>query len=583
MSQFPETDVYNRALSLGVPPEDFVLAGSSAVEVVVGPAVRRAEDIDVAVSPDVYRHLRERSDMQEEVFPDGYRRLVGGGFDITVGWGGRSVEELKQGGYQHNGLYVAGLPDVYQRKQERGLPKDGDDLRIIRDRLYGDQPLPPAMLEGEMSFLRSCVPERLHDRPELQVAANGLMIVRTVFGDEKEGVRTYSGTFENAAVPATYHAWGHSALGTRDGQRSMQLENAERARQGLPPAYPDEDHLAHAAGFSNHDAILGHGRQAANPTGHDERQAADLVARHLAAVGASDYVQEGAHATVMATTFNEAKKAQDIDPARGYVHLQEMGAGSDMAAFRRAGVEGAVALTVEDLFRKGAAYDQPLQRLVDQLNANLPAGARPITVRTVEDGLRLIDEHPDFPVVKSTPDGPQEMTLKEAYVSHLRGSSGFAAGYKFPERWRLGTPKIQAENAASMGRLADRVEQGESSVLDTYTAAKSLSTSQETVIRDPGIQGVGETLGTGTAISVAELKSTIEQLTALLPVEQLEAAAPVLQEAYSRLASIVRGSTNEHTASAEQALASAQERLNSVRRMLATVIDELTEYRRHLG
>jgi hypothetical protein len=463
-SGFPRTDLYDRVKRLGLPADEVVLVGSGAVEAVVGPDARRAADIDLAVSEGLYRHLREQPGIEEVMWPGGDPRLKGEGIDVGVGWAGRSVDELRQGGYTNEGVQVAGLPDVYAYKQERGEPKDHADLTILRNRLYGDKPLPPGMLKGETEFLNGIVPAELHGRPELHVAANGLYVVRTVFGDEGAGVRTYSGTVEQGNVPATYHAWHHTANGLRGGQQNMSLANAEAAAEGRPEPYDDSDRLAHAAGYGNHDVILGHGRQAMNRTGHDERQAADLAVRHLEAAGVTHSpTLEKTHATIMATTFNEARKAQDIDPERGNVPAQEMGAGSDMSAFRRAdALLGAARLIPEDFSRIGAGYDEPLTRLTRELNANLQPGQEPVRIRSARDGMRLIDQYPDYPVTKTNPDGTQEvMTLAEAAARHLEGSGGFMEKFEFPASWKLGTKQQQLMNASLARDTAARYRRGE--------------------------------------------------------------------------------------------------------------------------
>jgi hypothetical protein len=463
MPEFPQTDAHNRVLNLGLPPEAVVLAGSAALETVVGPDVRRAADLDLAVTPEVYAYMRDQPEMQEVTAASGYVSLIGNGLDISVGWGGQSVEQLQQAGYVKDGVHVAGLPDVYALKQNRGLEKDVRDLQIIRDRVYGNEPLPLGMLGGELQFVNSCVAERLHGHPALHVAANGLYIVRTLFGHEDGLVRSYGGSVEQA-VPATYHAWKHSAYGVRDGQRNMDQIDDEQVAAGLPPQFTDTDRLAQAQ-FANHDVVLGHGRRAANPTAHDERQAAELTVRHLEAVGCGEDTPllEKSHAGIIVTTFNEATKGQDIDPARGHMAVQEVNAGSDMSAFRRPdGYAFSIRLAVEDLCRTGAGYDEPLSRLVTHINSSLPEGVSPVVIRSMEDGLQLIDKYPNFMVTKITADGPQTMTLREAFATHLDGSGKFCAGYKFPASWQLGSATVQAENALRLTTAATAVQNGAS-------------------------------------------------------------------------------------------------------------------------
>jgi hypothetical protein len=579
MSEFPETDVHNRALNSGIPPEKFVVVGSGAIEAVVGPDARRALDTDIAVEDETYRQLRENHDLQEDVQPNGYRHLVGNGYDISVGWGGRSMSELQQRGYIHNGVHIVGLPDVYEHKQNRGLPKDQADLQIIRDRLYGDKILPDAMLQGELGFIKSFMPERLHDRPELLVAANGLVIVRTVFGHADEGVRTYAGSVETEGVPATYHEWKHSGLGAQDGQVHIDRDEAKRAAAGLPPKYTDNGRVAGVSGYTYHDSILGNGRRAVNPEGHDELQAAGLVVRHLESVGAPDEVVEGADAEVMSTTFNEAIKAQDIDPARGYVPLQQLGAGQDMSTFRRGGADAAIALISEDFFRQGYMYGAPLKKLVDQLNVERSVDTPPIRIDTVEKALALIDQHPDYPVTRAG-NPPQKMTLRQAFVTHLRGSQGFCGNYVFQGGWEIGSPEIQAESAKLMGELADAVEAGRMTVVDAYAAAAPRTTTADsrhntdvdtTTVRESTPPEGGED-------SIAALRAAIEAGIAELPTAELAAIEPQLATAIGLITNTLATSANEQVADAVSQLNRAQELLAGLRTAIAGGIEDLQTY-----
>jgi NADH:ubiquinone oxidoreductase subunit len=460
MSEFAQTDLPDRILASALPLEKAVIVGSSTLEVL---GIRRAQDIDAVVPTDVYQQLRTLHNLEEEISPEsGFRHLVGDGLDISTGWNGKTAEQIREGGYTHRGIAFAGLPDVYDAKQQRGYDKDGPDLEAIRKKLYGDKPLPKEVLGKDLSFVQGIVPEHLRDHPAVHVAANGLYIVRTIFGHEGETVRNYNGSVETTEVPATYHAWEHSAFGARDGQDSM--DNGDRAwqQQGRPGrCYGDNERLSGLA-FTNHDAILGHGRRSANPETHDERQAAELVVRHLEGAGVSDEkLLDGSYQTVIVTTFNEQRKAQDIDPARGHLTEQQNGAAMDMSAMRRPdGPLSTIRLAVEDLTRVGAGYDKPLHRLVEQINASLPEGAQPVRISSTEDGLRLIQENPDFPVVRQTPNGPVQMTLREALATHVGGSGWFYDNYKFPENWQSGDPSQHIRNIETINGWSSGIKDG---------------------------------------------------------------------------------------------------------------------------
>jgi len=459
MSNFPETDITNRVLSLGIPAESAVVVGDTALESALGADVYRADTLEVALSEDAYRYIRVQPGVEETVLSNGDYCLAGDDFTASLQWAGRTPRELRQGGYVQEGVAFAGLPDVYGHKQQRGTEQDQRDLAQLRGHLYGNRLLPAVMLAGERSFITDCVPEHLHERPELEVAANGLYIVRTVFGHEDGEIHTYSGSAEEGPVPASFHAWRHTALGTRDGQRNIDVLNQECVNAGRPPLFSDDDRMATLVGYSCHDAILGHGRRRVNPEGHDERQSADLAVRHLEAAGVTKgNVLEGAHAGGMATTYNEITRRQDIDPSRGYVHIQENTAGSDFSGLRRKdGALNALRLAPEDLGRTGAGYDQPLARLVEALNAEQPAGTPPIRITSASDAFRLIDAHPDFP---ATVNG-EHMTLREATARHIAGNKAFFLKHQPFESWRIGEPGITIEHAECLAAIAQGVAAGE--------------------------------------------------------------------------------------------------------------------------
>lgn len=456
MSNFPETDVYNRVLALPVPAESCMVVGSAALETVVGPDTRRAEDIDLLVTQDAYDYFRDQSEMQERTLDDGSRRLYGEGLDIGTIWGDRVISDLRSNAYTNNAVTIAGLPDLYAHKERRALAKDTEDLQLIRRRLYGDSPMPMNMLGRELSYVQQHLPERLHDRPELQIAANGLYIVRTVFGHEETGVHTYTGPTEQWPVASTYHAWMHTADGIRVGQRNLtELENRGLLR-GQPSPVTDDNRIVQAVGYGNHDAVFRCMRLDISPDDYDERASADLARRHLEALHIdNEYVLDGTHAFILSTGYNQALQTQDIDPARGHLFDQQIGTSTDLHSFRmRDGVLKAKRVTIEDMHRVSAGYDRPLGRLVDWLNQSLPVGTKPVRIETTLDGMQLIDAYPDFPVTVTKQGTVRRTTLKEAYAEMLENSARFVNGYRFPETWVVGSHEQQMENGSLLMHTA---------------------------------------------------------------------------------------------------------------------------------
>ncbi len=585
MSELPQTDIYNKVLGLGLPVESLIVVGSSAVEAALGPGVRRGSDVDIAVTEDGYRELRNnRSDLREIVEPDGYRHLVGDeGLDISQGWKfsgwkGKTVEELQRGGYEQGGIYVAGLPDVYEHKQRRGMAKDIGDCALIRAKLYdGSSLLPPKMYQEDLDFVRRYLPEHLHGCPQEQAGAYGLYVVRTVFGHEDKGVRTYSGDVETAAVPANYHAWMHSAHGGRDGQLNMAQANAERRARGLAPLFSDQERKD-ALSYYIHDAILGHGRRAANPERHDEKQTAEFGVRVLQAAGETDEQRLGGfYAGVITTTYNEETNAQDIDPRRGHVAVQEVNSGSDMAGFRRSdGPRNAKRLAIEDLCRDGAGFDRPLVRLMDEINANLPEGAPRVMISAVEDGLRLIQEHPDFEVTKAG-NPPTKMTLLQAYAGSIRGSANFCANYKFPKRWFLGSEDRQRRNAEHLRQSAEDVASGQASPLDDYQSSEDYHQREQQAVSNER-----QNVNTGGG-SLGELRESIATVLGMLPQEGVTQLSQRLNSVLELLAGILGSSENVNMASAQSLIAEANDLLGQAKERLDDAEQKINQFQTSAG
>jgi hypothetical protein len=408
----------------------------------------------------------------------GNRHLVGNGFDVSTGWTSHSFDTLKQHSYlvrgagdpPAEGIPIAPLYHVYEAKQDRDSPKDRADLALIRQRLYSATTLPGAMLARELEFVRSSVPEHLRDRPELEVAANGLYIVRTRFGDRGEGgARAYSGDQDQGTF-ATMHGWEHSAFGLRSGQANITKLEALRARQGLPKLFSDDDRVDAANAYGNHDVEMAHGRMADNPDSHDERRSADHAAKQLEQLGVSDRRIETTHAATMATAFNQQTGQQNVDPSRGSVHVQKVTAAADFAPIPTVhGVSTSLELIPEDLSRTYAGYDAPLAKLVRSLNATRPKDADPIRIKTAANAYQLIQKYPDYPVTKTVGGKTIHMTLMEAVAQELEGNAGFFrfVASQTPQEWVMGDPAILEQNAQTFLVLANRVRNGER-LIDLY-------------------------------------------------------------------------------------------------------------------
>lgn len=437
----------NRVLDLGLKTEA-VVVGSGPLDGVV----RTSHDLNLAVEESTYRGLRRLHDWEEMRSADGRPMLTRDGVEIAVGWGGATTQELRERGYVEGGVHYAGLPDVYAWKQESGRDKDTDDLGLIRSRLY-DRPLPPAMVHRELAFIEAVKPADLPDHVALRVAANGLYIVRTIFGDHTHRVHTYSGSIETGDVVAAYHDFWHSANGAERISQHITKVNQGRLAVGQSVLFTPADAYASIAGFSYHDSYMGDGRRSANPDGFDELRAARMVARHLELSGATeDHLPHKSYTGVLATAFNEQTKTQDIDPARGNEHIQAALAGTDLGTFAEPTFAlETLNLTIEDLTRVGAGFDRPLDRKSKELG---------IRITSIPQALAIIDNDP---------------ALRSDFAKRLAGSAAFCKSYNYTQQWTLDRPTLRAANAGFMKELAEAIQNGRVNASQAYAQAAAFT------------------------------------------------------------------------------------------------------------
>jgi hypothetical protein len=303
------------------------------------------------------------------------------------------------------------------------------------------------LFERELDYVRNCLPEDFRHEPALAVAANGLYIVRTVFGDHMRDVRSYSGSVETHGVPGMYHDVWHSARGAERLAAHAARTNQGRVALGQTALFSRSDVLAGVAGFSYHDANLGDGRQSANPTGFDELKAAELSARHLTIAGVTEGdIPTKAYVGIRATGFNQATHRQDIDPTRGYEHIQKAFAGTDLGTFAEPtfAIE-TMNLAMEDLCRVG--WGRVLGEYAEQHGAK---------IRTPHDALALIDDSPQ---------------MREVFANQLLSSANFCKQYVYPEGWSLDNQETRTINSHFVRTLGEQLLAGELTAAQAYTLA----------------------------------------------------------------------------------------------------------------
>ncbi|HKX72811.1 MAG TPA: hypothetical protein VJM32_02265 [Candidatus Saccharimonadales bacterium] len=420
--------------------------------------VRPVHSLDVAVDSDTYRQHRELHDWHEVQTQDGRNVLTRGDQTMSIGWGDATAEELGERGFIEQGVRYAGLPDVYSWKQQAGHEQDLDDLALLRERLY-DRPLPLAMIHRERAYIDEIKPLDLPDHAALAVAANGLYVVRTIFGDKNHRVHTYSGSVETGDVLAGYHEYWHSAGGAERVARHITKVNQGRLAVGQSVLFTPADSYAAIAGFAYHDSRMGDGRQSTNPDGFDELRAAQMAARHLELAGCTDDdMPRKSYNGIRATGFNEATKSQDIDPSRGDEHIQVALAGTDLGTFAEPGFAlETIHLTIEDLTRIGAGFDRPLGKKIKALGT-------PVT--TIPQALAIIDTDP---------------ALVQDFAKRLAGSAGFCKSYTYNPQWTLDRPGLRTQNADFIKNLADALAQGRMNATEAYAQATAFVERMQTL------------------------------------------------------------------------------------------------------
>ncbi len=431
--------IANQVKSIGLEQQAVVVTGG-ALEAA---GVRIASDIDLLVEDQTFRALREGSGWEERPSPvDGRPLLCRDGVEIgPASLGDVMYAQLQERGHSVHGVRFASLPDTYAWKQETARPKDLDDLDLIRNRLF-DRPVADGLVAGELEFIRGLLPEHLADHPAAVIAANGLFIVRTLYGKPDErprgDVRTYTGSFETLSVPATYHNYDHTAAGLLRIPEQAHRTNLQALGAGLPALFSDSDLLAAMAAYAYHDAVLGHGRYTNNPTHYDELQSAQLVERHLTLAGCTDdTIPEKGFAGVSATRFNQNTLAQNVDPRLGHEHIQVAAAGADLCEFAyESGVASAIKVVVEDGYRM--AFGSPSGRKAEALGHN------PGVIR---EDIAFIDQDP---------------ALQRWFAEQLIGSGRFCANHEYPDGWMLDDRPQRMANAAAMMSIGESVLQGTS-------------------------------------------------------------------------------------------------------------------------
>ncbi|MET8876874.1 GNAT family N-acetyltransferase [Nocardia sp. NPDC004604] len=381
---------------------------------------------------------------------------------------------------------VAGLPDLYAALQESGTDEHLAAAHAIRERLLDPTrgPLPEPVITREFKDVRSILPERLrHDeasQPLIHLIANGLHIVRTLYGHKDIGrANAMYGLLENGC-PATYH-------------------NGFELLEGLATLFK----VMEAAGFSDRDALLslaleaysdavyGNGRRshvAVNRGRFDELLSGELFHAHagtLAPVGdgvgisedEADLVKEG----IENTEFSEETKQQvgrdhpnpvvryPVNADLGPLHEVNMDVvAEDMCALR---ADGTLAMVLEDV-------GVDIRKLTST-----------IAVLSMIDKYGHRHPNPFDKYGKPRPVEATKQTVLQATAASMRGQARFRKNHRYGEGWPDNRPRRLAA-AAVYEVLADQVEDKTITVAQTKVVADAWNSMPEnsvprmTVVRE---------------------------------------------------------------------------------------------------
>jgi hypothetical protein len=448
----------------GVPLDQATVVGSGAIEAALGDKTRPHNDTDLMVSEGALRHLREQGDWEESRFASGEPRLTKDGLDVGLAWGDFSKEEVNENAWEaKSGLKVAKLGQVYTWKQIRAdenpetetAQKDEQDLELIRNALKGPEskPLDPRVMPREIEFTRNCLPENLRDDPDAQVAielaANGLHIVRTIYGDKTTGrVNTIVGDTERAEYkdPAAYHEGGkHTPNGMRWAVQHMLNVNAAELAEGALPhelTFQPQDFHSAIVSYAYHDSQYGFNRP------NDEIMSSEMARRHALEVGyigdgAPDQVRDG----VLGTIFDQANRRQS-----GKVSLSPF-------------VRGVTGVDLQGLSEPGA-LTEALDLMLEDTQARRYSSARTIgkvfreyhvDPHDIEGMLQFIDDHPNLKPHDAS--GPDDPTIREAAVAHFTGNAEFidpngAYAHEYPEDYTLENVAMRHDHAQANREIA---------------------------------------------------------------------------------------------------------------------------------
>jgi len=274
-------------------------------------------------------------------------------------------------------------------------------------------------------------------RVGILMGATGLAHAVLKYGKDEHELRTYSGSVERNVL-AAYHHGDHPRHFVRDMFRFAAAVNEQR-----PGTYTAE-HFARFPGIGAfHDLVMGNGR------GNDERQSAELAMELLTRLGFTLLPDGATRAGILATTWDETRCRQAVDPANEYIKYQRASAVADLLhLFDRRGPYYSICLAVENFTKQ--MHDQIFTREADRVGFRYEGVS-------IDECFAFIDQSP---------------VLSEEFATFLYSQTGFL------ENFTPGDPELdllfpgRQDNIDFTRGIAKQYASGTMNSLDVLHAAR---------------------------------------------------------------------------------------------------------------
>lgn len=127
-------DIIKKVKALNLPLGKYAVFGSGALAV---RGIRESEDIDLVVTPEIYKKLKIDG-WKEEIWPSGRKRLSNGSFEVSEDVDFRfacaynpDIIKVLSEAEIINGIPFVSLDEIVRWKKAYGRDKDKKDLKLI--------------------------------------------------------------------------------------------------------------------------------------------------------------------------------------------------------------------------------------------------------------------------------------------------------------------------------------------------------------------------------------------------------------------------------------------------------------------